>query len=342
MVKKGLLFVVLVWVNCSIAQVRIYGVISDSLKSPLPFANVIAKPVNTNLDMTFSISDEQGRYKLLLEKGFSYTIDVTYLGFKKESFTVLLNGDILRNVELKVSTNRLDEVVIINESPVLVKEDTIRYKTDAFVKGDERKLKQVLKKLPGVEVDREGNVQVNGKKITDLLVDGKKFFDGSTKLGVENIPAIVVFEVEVIDNYNEVPFLKGLSDSEQMALNIKLKQDKKKFVFGDIEAGIGIGKHYLIHPSLFYYSPKTKINFIGDVNDIGVKSFTLGDYMNFEGSMGKVLFQPGSYYKLSTNDFSSFLRNNEFEAAKNNFAAFNIQPRNQSKNRSFCIWYFVG
>ena len=324
MENREVLLVVLFWVNCCVAQVSLSGVITDSLNSPLPYANVLAKPDSADLAMTFSISDEQGRYTLSLEKGFPYTIDVTYLGYKKESFSVSINEDVKKNIELKVSTDRLDEIVIINESPVLVKEDTIRFKTDVFVDGQERKLKQVLQKLPGVEVDREGNVLVNGKRVTDLLVDGKKFFDGSTKLGVENIPADAVAEVEVIDNYNRVSFLKDLSDSERMALDIKLKQDKNKFIFGDIEAGAGTNEHYLMHPSLFYYSPKTKVNLIGDVNDIGVKSFTLKDYMNFEGGMGKLLLEPGSFYKLSNNDFSNFLRNNDFEAAKNNFAAFNI------------------
>ena len=92
--------------------------------------------------------------------------------------------------------------------PVTVKGDTTTFKTEKFITGEERKLKNVLKKLPGVEVDKKGNVTVQGKKVTKMLVDNKKFFGGNSKLAVENIPANAVGDIEVIDNYNEVAFLK--------------------------------------------------------------------------------------------------------------------------------------
>ena len=103
---------------------------------------------------------------------------------------------------------------------------------------------------------------VRGKKVTRVLVENKTFFTGNSKLAVNNIPADAVDKVEVLDNYNEVAMLKGLQDSEDMAMNILLKEDKKKFVFGDIEVGAGIKDRYLLHPNLFYYSPDTNINFI--------------------------------------------------------------------------------
>ena len=121
----------------------------------------------------------------------------------------------------------LEEVLIEQKMAVVVKEDTIVYRTDQFKTGDERKLKDILEKLPGVEVDREGNVKVKGKPVTKLLVDGKTFFTGDEKLGVNNIPSDAVDEIEAIDDYQEVSFLKGLKESDKMALNIKLKEGKK-------------------------------------------------------------------------------------------------------------------
>src|SRR5699024_917475 len=155
--------------------------------------------------------------------------------------------------------------------------------TDKFKTGDERKLREVLKKLPGVEVDREGNVKVNGKKVSKLMVDGQDFFGGDTKLGVNNIPADAVDEVEAIDDYHEVDFMKGLSDSDRMAMNIKLKKDQKHFVFGESEAGGGSKKRYYVHPTLFYYSPETTVNFIGSFNNVNKSPLDWQDVVRFKG-----------------------------------------------------------
>jgi len=325
MYNKIIFFFIFFLSTLSYSQTNyLFGVVTDSLNTPLPFTNILAKPENLEIEMAFAIADEQGRYKLVLEKDQEYTVSVSFLGFQPYNFKVKLTENSKKNIQLKQSNNELDEVIVISDQAVTVREDTINYKTDVFKTGEERKLRQVLKKLPGVEVDKKGGVTVNGKKVNKLLVDGKDFFGGGTKLGVENIPADAVDEVEVIDNYNEIGFLKGLSDSDKMAMNIKLKKGKKKFAFGDLEAGGGIDKNYIIHPNLFYYSPKTAVNFIGDLNNIGVKSFTVSDYLNFEGGIGKMFKDPSSYFSLQNDDLSTFLENQDFKASTNKFAAGQI------------------
>lgn len=317
-----LLSIFLFTLNLYSQKYSLTGIVTDSLLKPLAYTNILAKPLSKELDMAFAISDEKGRYKLVLKANESYTVTVSYLGFQSKNFDINLDTNITKNIYLKPSTNLLDEVIIIN--PVTIKQDTIIYETKVFMTGTERKLKQVLKKLPGVEVDKNGGVTVLGKKVNKLLVDGKPFFGGGTKLGVENIPADAIEGIEVIDNYNEVAFLKGISGSDKMVMNIKLKKDKKRFTFGDIEVGAGTDKHYLAHPTIFYYSPKTNINFIGDVNDIGVKSFTIKDYLDFEGGIGKMFSDPSSYFQLSKNAFSNFLGNQDFKNGKNKFGALHL------------------
>ncbi|MFT5848624.1 carboxypeptidase regulatory-like domain-containing protein, partial [Psychroserpens sp.] len=142
---------------------------------------------------------------------------------------------------------------------------------------------------------------------------------------VNNIPADAVDKVEILDNYNEVAMLKNLQDSEDMAMNIKLKEDKKKFAFGDVEVGAGIKDRYLIHPNLFYYSPKTTVNFIGDLNNQGIKSFTFKDYLEFEGGFGKLMQDAGSYFSIYNSDFAQYLNNQDYTANTNQFGALNIR-----------------
>jgi len=320
--KTAVIFFTLFFSLLSSAQTIVFkGIVKDSLQNSLSFANVIAKPQKATENMSFAISDEEGNYRLELKKDNNYTISVSYLGYETTSFTITPAENIIKNIILVESKNQLDEVVI--ELPVTVKQDTIIYKTDKFVNGSERKLKNVLKKLPGVEVDKNGGVTVQGKKVTKLLVDGKKFFGSGTKLGVENIPADAVDKVEVIDNYNEVAFLKNISDSEDMAMNIQLKEDKKRFVFGDVEAGANVGydSYHKTSANLFYYSPKTNVNFIGNLNNIGEKTFTFRDYMNFQGGVNAVF---SGNFNWKGGDFSQFLENRDVLSSNQRFGALNI------------------
>lgn len=301
------------------------GEIMDSLQKPISNANIIAKPIDEKgASIEFSISSSKGKYALELKKDEPFLIEVSHLGYQKVSDTLSLKRDKTKNYELFPSNERLDEVVIEQEMAVVVKEDTITYRTDQFKTGNERKLRDVLKKLPGVEVDKAGNVKVKGKPVSKLMVDGKPFFNGDEKLGVNNIPADVVDEVQALDDYNEVAFLKGLEDSDKMALDIKLKEGKKKFAFGDIEAGAGIKERFLFHPKLFYYSPETAINIIGDLNNIGQKSFTVEDYLDFEGGINLALEDKAAYSELLNDEFAQFLQESDFTYNKNDFAAGSV------------------
>ncbi len=309
--------------SLSAQQVRLSGFVLDSLHNPLGYTNIIATPVEEHptTTTTFAISDESGRYRLNLEQGFSYHLVLTHLGFSKLVDTISIAENSSMNYTLQESAEKLDEVVIEQQMAVIVKKDTITYRVEQFKTGEERKLRELLKKLPGVEVDRDGNVTVNGKAVTELMVEGKTFFTGDTKLGVNNIPADAVEEVEALDNYSEVAFLKGLEDSDKMALNIKLKEGKKKFLFGDIEAGGGIENRYLFQPTLFYYSPKTAINVIGDFNNIGEKAFTMSDYINFEGGYATLMDGSNSFSKIYNSDFAQFLSQRDFVYSRNEFGA---------------------
>ncbi len=310
-------------------NITLKGIVKNRFKNPLAYANVIAKPADISKNLQFSITDDDGRYKLELNKGEVFTITVSYMGYKTASFKFTATENFQQNIVLKDAPNQLQEVII--EMPVLVKEDTITYNTKKFVTGEERKLKNVLKKLPGVEVDKNGGVTVQGKKVTTLLVEGKKFFGGGTKLAIENIPANAIDKVQVIDNYNEIAFLKNVSDTDEMAMNILLKEDKKQFTFGDIEVGKGNEDFYRTHSNIFYYSPKTNVNFIGNLNNTGEKTFTFKDYMSFQGGVSAILKGDGSIYNVSGSDFSQFLETQDLVNSTNKFGALNITKVVNSK-----------
>ncbi len=305
------------------SQTKIFtGVVTDSLNVPLESANVLARPVDDGGSFKFAIADNRGRYRLELDKGFGYDISVSYLGYTPENIVVEKDSELSEyHFKLKSTGIQIDEIVITHKyEPIIIKKDTLIYDVGAFASGNERKMKEVLEKLPGVEVDKDGRVTVQGKQVTQMMVEGKSFFGGGTKLAVENIPADALDKIEVIDNFNEVGFLKEVSDSEDLAMNVVLKEDKKKFIFGDIEAGAGNDEFHLLHSALFYYSPNLNLSFIGDINNIGKSVFSYEDLMRFQGGVSSFL---NSNRRSLSNLYSYARDNRDIARNKSQFAALN-------------------
>ena len=313
-------------------QIKVSGVVRDSVGNSLVGANIIAIPQGSSA-LSFATSNEEGRFRLKVNKGVGYAISASYMGFKKLEFHGSFKQDSVLYFVMQEQLESLDEIVI--EQPVIVKKDTIEYKADSFAQGDERKLRSLLKKLPGVEVDRAGNVRVQGKRVKKFLVEGKPFFTGDPKLGVNNIPANAIDKIQMLDNHSDVAFLKGLEDSDDMAMNIKLKKEKQRFLFGDIEVGGGVDErqdgNYLLYPSVFYYSPKTKVSFIADWNNTGSKSFTMKDFIAFEGGLTKLLSDAKGYFNLYQSELASFLENNDYRLGKQQFGALHLDQELNTK-----------
>ncbi len=157
--------------------ITVSGKVSDTLQQPLGYANILAVPESDNLSIAFAITQDNGTYKLKLQQNQSYKVTTSYLGYLPQTITInTTDQNLTKNFVLKESPDQLDEVVLNYTPPVTVKKDTITYKVDAFTTGEERKLREVLKKLPGVEVDRIGNVTVQGKRVTKVLVEDKDLF----------------------------------------------------------------------------------------------------------------------------------------------------------------------
>src|SRR5690554_22633 len=283
--KKYLLvlFFAVTSISKSVAQhVTLNGIVTDRLQKPLSGANVLAKPPRGE-ESVFAVTDEKGQFRIKLKKEILYELEISFIGFMTLVEDLALNSDTHRSFSLSENRERLDEVVVKSQMAIIIKKDTIVYNVDKFRTETDRKLGDILRNLPGVEIDNKGRVTVNGKRVTKLMIDDKDFFGGDTKLGVDNIPADVIESIEVLDNYSEVAFMKGLADSDKMALNIKLKKGNKNFLFGESRAGLGIEDRYEIAPAVFYYSPKTTFNFLGNLNNTGDVPLDYNAITRFKG-----------------------------------------------------------
>lgn len=287
-------------------SIELRGTVKDSIGNPLELANIIATNKAEGTLESYGITDAQGRYKLELSVNTTYELKVSFLGLKSEiqEYTVPENAsDDTKDFMLVSDPNLLDNVELVYEIPVTVKGDTIVYNTDSFTNGNEKKLGDVLKKLPGVEVTDDGEIEVDGQTVSKVMIEGKDFFDGDSKLATQNIPADALKKVEVLKNYNEVSQMRGLgNDQDNIAINLKLKEGKKNFWFGDVTAGGGEGGdefRYTVKPKLFYYSPKGSINIIGNFNNTGEVPFTFRDYFNFTGGFRGFNRRGGTSFNVS-------------------------------------------
>ena len=332
--KKNL-FLLFIFTNSVIfSQIKMTGKVTDSIGTPLELANVILINSESNSLETFAMSDDEGNYKLSLKKNTSYNLQVSYIGMSTFSQMLMTkDDDIFKNFSLQ-SNNQLDAVELTYEMPVVISGDTLVYDADSFKTGTERKLEDVLKNLPGVEINDDGEIEVEGKAVTKVMVEGKDFFDGDSKIASKNIPSNAVDKVQILKNYAEVGQLSSVQNNQDnIAINIKLKKGKDKFWFGNILTGSGESPNYtqnqdldlyIFQPKLFFYSPTYSINVIGDLNNIGEQAFTRRDYWNFSGGFKRPSGKSGTNISLGNNNLSFLqLQNNRAKDINTEFIAVN-------------------
>lgn len=301
--KNLLVILVLGWSSFTLAQspVTLSGIVQDSVGNPMELANVVAYDMETDKLTSYGVTDFEGRFYLKLNEGTTYILRAIFIGYQTSQDTVVASENVKPFViSLTSKAEKLENITIEEEFPVVISGDTISYKADAFNKGNERRLEDVLENIPGFDVDENGDIKIQGKPVEKVLVEGKEFFEGDTKLAVQNIPANAVDRVQVLRNFSDVAPMSALGNNDdRLAINIQLREDKKNMTFGDVEAGAGLDNRYLAHANLFRYTPKSTINFIGDANNIGRQAFTPRDYFRFMGGMRNMMSQSGSNFSMT-------------------------------------------
>jgi len=335
-------FILFLTITISFGQIKIKGIVSDSLEIPLEAASIVAINKISNALETYALTDEKGYYKLDVKESTSYKIQVSSLGLITINDIIETSKeDITKNYSLRADII-LDEVIV--KLPIEVRGDTLIYNADSFKSGSERKLEDIIDKLPGVEINDSGQIEVEGKVVNKLMVNGKDFFDGDTKVGTKNIPSSAVDKIQVLRNYSEVGQLSGVrSSQDNFAINIKLKEGKESFWFGNVTAGAGDApedKLYLLQPKLFYYNPKYSINIISDINNIGEVALTRRDIRGFGGGFQSPSSRSGTSINLGDNSLN-FLTNerNALKIENKLFSAnFSYSPKKTLDISGFLIY----
>ncbi len=263
------LFLLGVGLSSTYAQKQIKGKVKDGKGLPIVSANVNLKDDEGNI-LSFTRTDDKGNFTLsFTEDNKDLTIESTIIGYLKKVMPINELNKVYDLVMVESEIN-LKTVVVKNRPVLTLNGDTLNYKTADFADKQDRSIGDVLKKMPGIEVAENGKVTYNGKGISALYIDGDNVLDDKYSIGTKSIPHGAVEKVQVIEKDQPIKMLRKNNMSEDVALNLVIKDEAKLKVMGDAKAGLGTPDRFDGNANAMMF--KKKIKFINNIkgNNIGI------------------------------------------------------------------------
>lgn len=263
-------------------------ILKDNSQSPIESATVyLIQPKDSSV-VSYTISDKNGLFNLETkpntQKSTFKVVADGYEDFSKDFDKLTSNKD-LGIVYLKENVKALDEVVVKSMAPpVRVKKDTLEFNAASFKLNPDANVEALLRQLPGVTIDADKKIMVNGKEVNQILVNGKSFFGEDGKVALQNLPAELIKKVQVSDfKTEEEKFTKQVSSSDKSTLNLTIEKDKNKGFFGKFLAGYGTQERYESSALMSYFKDKRRISLLGSSNNINATGFSMDEVFDNMG-----------------------------------------------------------
>lgn len=288
-----------------LAQTSLTGEVRDETRKPVPFATItLLRPADSTLAY-FGITNDQGSFEIKRIGHGNYLMQVACMSFNTYYLPVKMpdNSGDFGIIVLRANPVDLSSVEIVGKYiPMVIKKDTIEYNAGAFKTKPDAVVEDLLKKLPGVEVDRAGNIKAMGEDVKNVMVDGKAFFGSDPKVATKNLSADAINKIQVYDKKSESAELAGIDDgTREKTINLILKDGRKKVWLGDIKAGAGTEEHYIASAKMYRFTSTTQFAVLGMLNNINQFGFSFRDYIDFNGGISSMM--RGGTMKLEvTND----------------------------------------
>ncbi|HWR33610.1 MAG TPA: outer membrane beta-barrel family protein [Chitinophagaceae bacterium] len=271
------------------------GIAFDTIsKQPVAGATITILEKKDSSLVTFTMTGNDGKFELKGLANGEYRLLITHVNYYNSNsfFTVSENNKNaeLGNIVMNDITKELPEVIVKNEAPpVTLINDTIQYNAGSFKVQPNANVEQLLKKLPGVKVEKDGTIKAQGEKVQKVLVDGKEFFSNDPKIATRNLPADAVDKVQVYDKQSDQARLTGFDDGNyEKTINLKLKKDKKKGLFGKVNAGAGSNERYEGKFNVNSFKGARQMSAIGMANNTNAEGFSFMDILNFSGALSQL------------------------------------------------------
>lgn len=304
---------------------------------PLESASVyILNNADSSL-ITYTISNSKGFFEL---KNKTYAKEIklyiSFIGFKTFTKTLSLDGPEfhLEAIELRES-GLLDEIELSIAAPILIKEDTLEFNAESFKTKDDATVEDLLKKLPGVKIAKDGKITVNGKEVKDIKVNGKSFFGDDPAIAIKNLTKEMIEKVQISDSKTKDQAFSGeKGDSESKSINLTIKEDKNKGVFGRVSLGGGTDKHYEFAGLINAFDNDKRLSVLVGGNDINSPGFSYGEIRKMYGGGRNVWMSDNGSFSI---DGMQFGGGSGITTSRNYGVSF---ADNLSENLEFTLNYF--
>ncbi len=270
------------------SKVTIQGVVTDSLGEDLPFATIMLLNPKDSALVNFTRSDEKAAFSFKNIKNTAYLLKISYVGYLP--YQLNLDPSVsevkeLGKIKIKPITKELLEVVIRTaKAPLSIRGDTIEYNASSFKVPPGSTVEDLLRRLPGIDVDADGNIKAQGKDVKKLYVDGKTFFGDDPKAATKNLDANIISKVQVFTEKSEQAKLTGVDDGKkEKAMNLELKEEFKKGSFGKISAAVGTSERWAGRGNYNKFNKKEQFSVLGFANNINQTGVNWEDYGEFKG-----------------------------------------------------------
>lgn len=295
---KILSFLSIVCMFASVASAQetvvLSGRVFDSLKAPIPASTATLIRQQDSVMLGFAITDAKGAFSIDFKDTAACFLEINCLGYGNfrrpldpKQFEKKIKLD---SIILKPELYNLDGIDITETfMPIQIIGDTILYEATAFETPLGSTVEDLLKKLPGVEVEADGTIKSNGEEVKKVLVDGKEFFGNDTRIASKNLPADIVDQVKVYDQKSDIADFTGVDDGNgEKTINLLLKEGKKKGTFGNLEGNYGSQDRYKGKGNLNRFNKRMRLSLIGNANNINEQTFTVDDYISLNGGLSNL------------------------------------------------------
>ena len=226
----------------------ITGRLVDSNGEPMIQASVRLLTPKDSVQVKGSVTNENGRFTLSSVQNGSYILEASYVGYNPEYSNIKVSdSDIrLKPITLTESSIMLKETTVVGiKTPIKVMQDTVEYNADSYKTAPNAVVEDLLKRLPGVEVDSEGKITANGKEVSKILLNGKEFFADDPKVASKNLPVDMIDKLQVVDRKSDLARITGVDDGEEeTVINLTVKKGMENGWVGNVEAGYGTDSRY--------------------------------------------------------------------------------------------------
>ena len=263
-------------------------IVDKNTSIPLESATIYLKSVKDSTVVDYTISDKNGNFEIKTKKNDKAVyFKVSYISYAdySEKLDNLNKDKDFGFVKLTENASTLNEVIVQSETPpITIKNDTLEFNASSFKVRPDANVEALLKQLPGVEIDEEGKITVNGKEVNNILVNGKPFFGKDGKIATQNLPAEIISKVQVTDTKTKEEELSGQdATSDEKTINLTIQEDKNKGVFGKANVGYGTDERYESSLLFNYFKDTQKISLLGSGNNINSVGFSMDEIFDNMG-----------------------------------------------------------